>query len=30
MFLATDLALNSSGNEPKMLLEKLVLEIASL
>ena len=30
MFLATDLALKSSGNEPKMLLEKLVLEIASL
>jgi DNA polymerase-3 subunit delta len=30
LFLATDLALKSSGSEPKMSLEKLVLEIASL
>jgi len=29
-FLATDLALKSSGGDPKMNLEKLVLEIASL
>jgi DNA polymerase-3 subunit delta len=29
-FLATDLALKSSGGEPKMYLEQLVLEIAEL
>ncbi len=30
LFLATDLALKSSGSEPKMHLEKLVLEIAAM
>lgn len=30
LFLATDLALKSSGSEPKMHLEKLVFEIASM
>jgi DNA polymerase-3 subunit delta len=30
LFLATDLALKSSGGDPRMLLEKLVFEIAAL
>jgi DNA polymerase III delta subunit len=29
-FLTTDLALKSSGGDPKMYLEKLVLEIAAI
>ena len=29
-FLATDLALKSSGSEPKMHLEKLVLDVSSM